>query len=273
MHRQDTDPRAVLEGYRRLGWTEAKVLAGDPTLRAADLVHAWAYVDAHRQEIDEEVRQKRLRRPWPRSTREPRRMKRATYEDVLNAPENKVAEILDGELFLSPRPLAPRDPVGSSRDLLGALGSRGLPLTDGVGRTGGSWLLTEPGLHFGEQVVCPTSPAGVHGCPHAGGGLLLLVRHLLCEALAVHGRTIGGPEARSIYAEPRVAHTHELVIPPGAHARSPCGLREGAWTVARGDPRFAKLIDPFVGRPIGNWARRESEGHEVVREALAVSVE
>ena len=31
-------------------------------------------------------------------------MKRATYEDVLNAPENKVAEILDGELFLSPRP-------------------------------------------------------------------------------------------------------------------------------------------------------------------------
>jgi hypothetical protein len=31
-------------------------------------------------------------------------MKKATYEDVLNAPENKVAEILDGELFLSPRP-------------------------------------------------------------------------------------------------------------------------------------------------------------------------
>jgi len=47
----------VLEGYRRLGWTEAKVLAGYPTLRAADLVHAWAYVDAHRQEVDEEIRQ------------------------------------------------------------------------------------------------------------------------------------------------------------------------------------------------------------------------
>ena len=37
-------------------------------------------------------------------------MKRATYEDVLNAPENKVAEILDGELFLSPRP-SPRHAV------------------------------------------------------------------------------------------------------------------------------------------------------------------
>jgi uncharacterized protein (DUF433 family) len=47
----------VLEGYRRLGWTEAKILANYPTLRAADLVHAWAYVDVHRQEIDEAIRQ------------------------------------------------------------------------------------------------------------------------------------------------------------------------------------------------------------------------
>jgi uncharacterized protein (DUF433 family) len=50
-------PVLMLEGYRRLGWTEAKILASYPTLRAADLVHAWAYVDAHRPEIDEEIRQ------------------------------------------------------------------------------------------------------------------------------------------------------------------------------------------------------------------------
>ena len=47
----------VLEGYRRLGWTESKILASYPTLRAADLVHAWSYVDAHRLEIEEEIRQ------------------------------------------------------------------------------------------------------------------------------------------------------------------------------------------------------------------------
>ena len=47
----------VLEGYRRLGWTEAKILANYPTHRAADLVHAWAYVDVHRQELDEAIRQ------------------------------------------------------------------------------------------------------------------------------------------------------------------------------------------------------------------------
>jgi uncharacterized protein (DUF433 family) len=46
----------VLEGYRRVGWTEARILANYPSLRAADLVHAWAYVDAHPTEIDEEIR-------------------------------------------------------------------------------------------------------------------------------------------------------------------------------------------------------------------------
>lgn len=47
----------MLENYRRLGWTEAKILANYPTLRAADLVHAWAYVDAHRPEIDEAIKE------------------------------------------------------------------------------------------------------------------------------------------------------------------------------------------------------------------------
>lgn len=50
-------PVWVLEGYRRLGWTEAKILASYPTLRAADLVHAWAYAEVHRPEIDEAIRQ------------------------------------------------------------------------------------------------------------------------------------------------------------------------------------------------------------------------
>ena len=47
----------VLENYPRLGWTEAQILASYPALGAPDLVHAWAYVDARRQEIDEAIRQ------------------------------------------------------------------------------------------------------------------------------------------------------------------------------------------------------------------------
>ena len=61
----------------------------------------------------------------------PETMKRATYEDVLNAPENKVAEILDGELFVSPM-LAPRDCVVHSR----LLGTVGHALREGKAKSG-----------------------------------------------------------------------------------------------------------------------------------------
>lgn len=44
-----------LEQYRRLGWSEARLLINYPTLRAADLVNAWAYADAHRDEIDRAI--------------------------------------------------------------------------------------------------------------------------------------------------------------------------------------------------------------------------
>lgn len=50
-------PVWVLENARRLGSSEAEILDNYPTLRAADVVHAWAYVDTHRQEIDDAIRQ------------------------------------------------------------------------------------------------------------------------------------------------------------------------------------------------------------------------
>jgi len=45
-----------LENYRRLGWSEAEILENYPFLRAADLVNAWAYVDAHQDEITQAIR-------------------------------------------------------------------------------------------------------------------------------------------------------------------------------------------------------------------------
>ena len=48
-------PVWTLEQYRRLGMTEAQLLASYPGLRAADLVNAWAYVAAHPDEIDRQI--------------------------------------------------------------------------------------------------------------------------------------------------------------------------------------------------------------------------
>src|SRR5205809_8097910 len=50
-------PVWVLEQARRLGSTEADLLRSYPTLRADDLANAWAYVRAHRDEIDEQIRE------------------------------------------------------------------------------------------------------------------------------------------------------------------------------------------------------------------------
>jgi Uma2 family endonuclease len=70
--------------------------------------------------------------------------KRATYEDVLRAPENMIAEVLDGELHLMPRPRRShlRSASGLGSILFGAFH---------VGASGpGGWtILDEPELHLG----------------------------------------------------------------------------------------------------------------------------
>ncbi len=76
--------------------------------------------------------------------------RRATYQDVLDAPEHVVAEIVNGELRLSPRPGGPHTSVTSilGMDIGGAFHR-------GRGGPGGWIILDEPELHFGEDIVVP----------------------------------------------------------------------------------------------------------------------
>src|ERR687888_241955 len=50
-------PVWLLEQARRLGASEADLLRAYPTLRAEDLVNAWAYARAHRDEIEQQIRE------------------------------------------------------------------------------------------------------------------------------------------------------------------------------------------------------------------------
>ncbi|MBI4518680.1 MAG: Uma2 family endonuclease [Deltaproteobacteria bacterium] len=79
--------------------------------------------------------------------------RRATYDDVLNAPEQVVAEIIDGELYTSPRPASPHAVAASGigADLFGPFHRS---LGDPAG-PGGWWILHEPELHLGSEVVVP----------------------------------------------------------------------------------------------------------------------
>jgi Uma2 family endonuclease len=75
---------------------------------------------------------------------------RATYQDVIDAPEHQVAEIVDGELHLSPRPAGRH--AAAHMNLAGDLHAA---FQRGRGGPGGWWFLIEPELHFGEDVVVP----------------------------------------------------------------------------------------------------------------------
>lgn len=77
-------------------------------------------------------------------------MGKATYQDVLDAPEHMVAELIDGELHLFPRPAQPHAIAGSVIGMvIGSafhLGSTG---------PGGWWIEDEPELHLGPHVLVP----------------------------------------------------------------------------------------------------------------------
>jgi uncharacterized protein (DUF433 family) len=48
-------PVWLLVQARNLGMSEAEILNSYPTLRAEDLVNAWAYYRSHRSEIDQQI--------------------------------------------------------------------------------------------------------------------------------------------------------------------------------------------------------------------------
>ena len=49
-------PVWILVRNRQLGISEAEILRSYPTLRAEDLVNAWAFFRSHRNEIEQQIR-------------------------------------------------------------------------------------------------------------------------------------------------------------------------------------------------------------------------
>ncbi len=74
----------------------------------------------------------------------------ATYQDVLDAPDNVVAELIGGRLYTQARPRV-RHGAFASR-LLGVLVSE---VEDGLGVSGGWRIIGEPELRLGEDVLVP----------------------------------------------------------------------------------------------------------------------
>ena len=129
--------------------------------------------------------------------------RRATYADVLAAPEHVVAEIIDGVLETHPRP-SPRHATASF-----ALGAKiSHPYQFGRGGPGGWIFAIEPELHLGEHVLVPDL-AGWHRerlSVKPDAAYIDIAPDWVCEVLSAstHRRDRGAK--RRIYGEVGVRH-------------------------------------------------------------------
>jgi Uma2 family endonuclease len=178
----------------------------------------------------------------------------ARYDELLRVPDTKVAEIIDGELIVSPRPAIPHAHAASvlGGDLNGAFHR---PPGDPKG-PGGWWLLFEPELHFGDDVIVPDQ---------AGWRREHLPRlpdmaacteppDWVCEVISPSTGTIDRGRKMRIYAREGVGHL--WIVDPLLRTVEVYRLDRGHWVVAAvhagAEP---SRIEPFdaIELDIGRW--------------------
>ncbi len=173
----------------------------------------------------------------------------ATYEDLCAVPDHLVAEILDGELHTSPRP-APRHAVASS-----GLGTDlGGPFDRGRGGPGGWWILAEPELHLGDDVLVPDL-AGWRRTrlpEMPAEAFFRLAPDWVCETLSPSTERIDRGKKLAIYARESVAHL--WLLNPIAETLEAYRLEQGRWLLLvthAGD--VTARIEPFEAAELELW--------------------
>ncbi len=131
--------------------------------------------------------------------------RQATYADLLSAPEHMVAELIEGELYLQPRPAKPH--AAAATALAEELGP---PFKRGRGGPGGWILLIEPELHLGPNVLVPDLagwrrerlPVLTNDEPY-----FTLAPDWVCEVLSASTAVKDRVKKLPIYAQHGVKHT------------------------------------------------------------------
>ena len=152
---------------------------------------------------------------------------RPSYRDVLDAPAHMVAEVVRGALHLQPRPAFPQALAGSS------LGDELVsPFQKGRGGPGGWWILDEPELHFGGDILVPDLAGWRRErLPEPPDeAYFTLAPDWVCELLSPSTRKIDLGEKRPVYAREGVGHL--WLVDPQARLLEAFSLSGGAWAPA-----------------------------------------
>ncbi|MCY1078434.1 Uma2 family endonuclease [Archangium lansingense] len=163
------------------------------------------------------------------------------------APAEMVAEILDGELYLSPRPARPHANVASRLGMV-----IGTPFMLGRGGPGGWVILDEPELHLGprpDKLVPDLAGWRRERLPDAVGGDAApahydLVPDWACEVLSDRTRSRDKGQKMRIYAREGVRHLWH--VDPVARTLDIFRLAEGQWLSVQSFSGEARVrAEPF----------------------------
>ncbi|MCY1019341.1 Uma2 family endonuclease [Pyxidicoccus sp. MSG2] len=152
----------------------------------------------------------------------------ATYADLEALPENVVGQIIDGELIVMPRPAGQH---GAAHTAL--IGELYTPFQRGNGGPGGWWFMTEPELHFGDDVLVPDIAGWrIDRMPEdLSAPFFTLAPAWVCEVLSPSTAKLDRHRKSEIYAREGVGHV--WLLDPVSRTLEVFQLRDAQW-VRRG---------------------------------------
>lgn len=186
--------------------------------------------------------------------------RRATYQDVLDAPEHMTAQVIEGELHLQPRPRRRHLRAASS---LGGFLSGAFDL--GIHGPGGWVILDEPELHLGPgpDIVVPDL-AGWRderypGDPDDDDPFFTVAPDWACEILSQSTARLDRMRKVPIYA--REGITNVWLVDPRDRTVEVLRLHEGRYVLVGppGADDESFILEPFEAVPILSaclWGRR-----------------
>jgi Uma2 family endonuclease len=153
--------------------------------------------------------------------------KPATYADIEALPDGWVGELLEDELLASPRPA-----VGHAHCAFILSVELGGPFSLGRGGPGGWWLLPEPELHLGRDILVPDLAGWrrerMPSPPSPRAPFVPLAPDWVCEVLSPSTARVDRHRKLPVYFREGVRHA--WLIDPLARTLEVLRREAGGWT-------------------------------------------